>query len=102
MLHNAREEPDGSWVWRYDPMRAWRREGTELSFAPLWDEVDRIKAPLLLVRGGLSGVVSDEDAAELLRRQPAAEVVVVEGAGHSIQGDRPVELARILARFTDG
>ena len=102
VLHNAREEPDGSWVWRYDPMRAWRREGTELSFAPLWDEVDRIKAPLLLVRGGLSGVVSDEDAAELLRRQPAAEVVVVEGAGHSIQGDRPVELARILARFTDG
>jgi pimeloyl-ACP methyl ester carboxylesterase len=42
-------------------------------------------------------VVGDEDVAELLRRRPAAEVVVVEGAGHSIQGDRPVELAGIIA-----
>jgi len=26
-------------------------------------------------------------------------VVVVEGAGHSVQGDRPVELANLLRRF---
>jgi pimeloyl-ACP methyl ester carboxylesterase len=56
-----------------------------------------VTAPILLVRGGSSGVVGDEDVAELLRRRPAAEVVVVEGAGHSIQGDRPVELAGIIA-----
>jgi pimeloyl-ACP methyl ester carboxylesterase len=98
VLHNAREEADGSWVWRYDPMRAWQW-GEEISFAPLWDDVDRIEAPILLVRGGLSGVVSDDDVAELRRRQPDAEVLVVDGAGHSIQGDRPVELAAILADF---
>jgi pimeloyl-ACP methyl ester carboxylesterase len=34
--------------------------------------------------------------AELLRRQPDARVVVVEGAGHSIQGDRPVEVVALL------
>jgi pimeloyl-ACP methyl ester carboxylesterase len=54
---------------------------------------------LLLVRGGVSGVVSDEDEAELRRRNPRAEVVVVDGAGHSVQGDRPVELAAILEGF---
>ena len=54
---------------------------------------------MLLVRGGLSGVVSDDDVAELQRRKSDAEVVTVEGAGHSIQGDRPVELARILEGF---
>jgi pimeloyl-ACP methyl ester carboxylesterase len=32
----------------------------------------------------------------MLRRNPAAEIVVVEGAGHSIQGDKPIELARHL------
>ena len=96
VLHNAREEPDGSWVWRYDPMRAWK-QGEEISFVTLWDDVDRIEAPLLLVRGGLSGVVSDEDVAELRHRRPHADVVVVEGAGHSVQGDLPVELAGILA-----
>jgi len=44
-------------------------------------------------------VVDDADVDELVRRQPAAQVVGVEGAGHSIQGDRPLELAEILARF---
>jgi len=42
-------------------------------------------------------VVDDADVAELLRRQPGARVEVVDGAGHSIQGDKPLELARILA-----
>jgi pimeloyl-ACP methyl ester carboxylesterase len=41
-------------------------------------------------------VVSDDDVAELRRRRPDAEVVVVEGAGHSVQGDRPLELAAII------
>jgi len=98
VLHNAREEPDGSWVWRYDPMRAWK-QGEEISFVTLWDDVHRIDAPLLLVRGALSGAVSDEDVAELRRRRPDAEVVVVDGAGHSVQGDRPVELAAVLSDF---
>ena len=79
-------------------MRGWK-QGADLSFTPLWDDVARITAPLLLVRGGLSGVVSDEDVAELRRRNPGAEVAVVDGAGHSIQGDRPVELAAVLDEF---
>jgi pimeloyl-ACP methyl ester carboxylesterase len=41
-------------------------------------------------------VVGDEDVDELRRRNPAARVEVVEDAGHSIQGDRPLELAAIL------
>ena len=55
-----------------------------------------MKVPLLLVRGGSSDVVGDDDVTELLRRQPDARVVVVEGSGHSVQGDRPVELAALL------
>jgi pimeloyl-ACP methyl ester carboxylesterase len=53
------------------------------------------------VRGGSSGVVGDEDVAELRRRRPEAEVLVVDGAGHSVQGDRPVELAGIITGFLD-
>ena len=44
-------------------------------------------------------VVGDEDVAELLRRQPDTEVVVVDGAGHSLQGDQPLELAAHLETF---
>jgi len=50
----------------------------------------------LLVRGSTSPVVDDDDVAELTRRNPDARVIVVEGAGHSIQGDKPIELADIL------
>jgi pimeloyl-ACP methyl ester carboxylesterase len=62
----------------------------------LWNAVENVKAPLLLVRGGTSPVVDDEDVAEVMRRNPTARVIVVEGAGHSVQGDKPVELAEIL------
>ena len=55
--------------------------------------------PILLLRGSLSPVVDDNDVAEVKRRQPSAEVVVVEGAGHSIQGDKPLELAALIERF---
>ena len=99
ILHNARELPDGGWSWRYDPMRNWSESKGMPAFSPLWSAVDAVDAPLLLVRGGTSGVVGDEDVEELLRRRPAATVVTVDGAGHSIQGDKPLELARVLQDF---
>lgn len=96
VLHNARELPDGRWTWRYDPMRSWRLAGGAPDFRSLWEDVSKLRAPVLLVRGGLSGVVAEEDVAEFRRRQPALRVHVVPGAGHSVQGDRPRELAELL------
>jgi pimeloyl-ACP methyl ester carboxylesterase len=101
ILHNARENEDGSWTWRYDRWRL--AEGEDVpDFRPLWDDVSKLTMPLMLVRGADSGVVGDEDVAELRRLQPAVRVEVVEGAGHSIQGDRPVELARLIQSFLAG
>jgi pimeloyl-ACP methyl ester carboxylesterase len=110
ILHNARQLDDESWEWRYD--RRGRsnnenapHEGEGESAAPrpdslvLWEAISSLHCELLLVRGGISPVVDDEDVAELKRRKPNAVVEVVDGAGHSVQGDRPVELAKILARF---
>jgi pimeloyl-ACP methyl ester carboxylesterase len=51
---------------------------------------------------GDAGIVGDEDVAELRRRQPDVRVELVEGSGHSVQGDRPVELARLIESFLDG
>lgn len=96
VLHNARELPDGRWTWRYDLLRSWRLAGSAPDFSSLWEEVSRLRAPVLLVRGGVSGVVAEEDVAEFRRRQPGLRVQVVPGAGHSVQGDRPLELAALL------
>ncbi|HKA94116.1 MAG TPA: alpha/beta hydrolase [Acidimicrobiia bacterium] len=101
VVHNARADDDGSWTWRYDRWRL--AEGEDMpDFRPLWDDVSNLTMPLMLVLGADSGVVGEEDVAELRRRQPDVRVEVVEGAGHSVQGDRPVELARLIESFLDG
>ena len=102
VLHNAVQRDDGTWTWRHQLGRPSGSSGLHvdgLDFGSLWDDISKTAMPLLLVRGGLSPVVDDDDVAELLRRRPDAEVIVVDNAGHSIQGDRPVELARILTEF---
>ena len=102
MLHNAVPREDGRWVWRYQRPRILEQHDLEIpaDFATLWDDVSRITVPLMLVRGGAAGtVVDDADEAELRRRQPSVRVETVDGAGHSIQGDKPVELAHLLDGF---
>jgi pimeloyl-ACP methyl ester carboxylesterase len=102
VLHNAVQREDGSWTWRHQLGRPAESSGLHVDsveFGSLWDIVGSITAPTLLVRGDLSPVVDDADVAEFRRRRPDAEVMVVQKAGHSIQGDQPLELARILDSF---
>ena len=100
ILHNAVQREDGSWVWRYARFRTEPSgPAAHPEFGDLWEAVSGLTVPLLLVRGLAWSVVDDDDVAELLRRQPTATVIGVEGAGHSIQGDRPLELAGILSDF---
>jgi pimeloyl-ACP methyl ester carboxylesterase len=104
VLHNSVQRDNGTWTWRHQLGRPSGSSGLHIEsveFASLWDDLGSIKAPTSLVRGGLSPVVDDDDVAELMRRRPDAEVVVVAEAGHSIQGDQPLELARILASILD-
>ena len=96
--HNARQLANGSWTWRYDrldqgnPARA-------VQFDELWEDVSKIKAPLMLVRGGKSKFVTDEDEREMRRRQPGIRVEVVAQAGHSVQNYAPHALAALIDDF---
>jgi pimeloyl-ACP methyl ester carboxylesterase len=122
ILHNAEQQPDGTWVWRWarhrraappaspgragpapagtapaNPVRASTRYGQ------LWEALSSITVPLLLARGMRpDSVLDDDDERELLRRLPSAQVVHVEEAGHSLQGDTPLELAAIIEHFVFG
>jgi len=103
ILHNAQQQPDGTWVWRWA-----RHRRPEVPAAPapdtrygsLWEELSAVTVPVLLARGMRpDSVLDDDNERELLRRLPDAEVVHVEEAGHSLQGDTPLELAAIIDRF---
>ena len=106
ILHNAVQRADGTWVWRYarHRMAAEGESGAPVDphdqFNPLWEAVSGIKVPVMLVRGMRpQSVVDDADEAELLRRLPGARIEHLEEAGHSVQGDTPVELAGLIADF---
>ncbi len=100
ILHNAAARPDGSWSWRYDRFLP-EGDAAVPDFGDLWDAVGAVAVPFLLLRGADSPVVDDDDVAELRRRAPEAQVEVVEQAGHSIQGDQPLELAARLVAFLE-
>ncbi|MGO8769939.1 MAG: alpha/beta fold hydrolase [Mycobacterium sp.] len=96
VFHNSRRLDNGNWTWRYDAIRVFP------DFAGLWDDVDASSAPITLVRGGTSGFVSDEDAAELERRaRHFRGTHVVENAGHSVQSDQPRALIGLLRGVLD-
>jgi len=113
ILHNAEQQPNGTWVWRWARHR--RPAGpagaasvasvpaspaADTRYGQLWEALSSITVPLLLVRGMRpDSVLDDDDERELLRRLPSAQVIRVEGAGHSLQGDTPLELAAIIEHF---
>ena len=95
--HNARRLPDGRWTWRYDLFG--ERPAAVADHTALWPDVSAISAPVLLVLGADSRFTGEEDVAEFRRRLPAVRVEVVPGAGHAIQSDQPLALARLIEDF---
>ncbi len=110
--HASRRLDDGRWTWRCDPFvrgpgwsvaenQGWNETGCSnpADFTPLWRDVSDTKVPALFVRGELSPFVRDEDVEEMCRRHPSLEVVVIEGSGHTVQGDQPLALAACVRQF---
>jgi len=105
VLHNSVQLPDGTWAWRHQVGRPSTETGLHVErpdFQSLWDALESIRVPVLLARGSRSPVVDDDDVAEFHRRRPHDAVIVVEDAGHSIQGDQPLVLATIIEEFVAG
>lgn len=71
--------------------------------ADLWPGFDALAdKPMLLIRGSLSTLLSDETFAEMKRRAPGASVVMVPDTGHAPTLDEPEARSAIdafLARF---
>lgn len=96
IMHNALQRHDGSWVWRHQRHGVPTR--TPERVHDLWEWLEVLALPVSLVRAmGPSSVVTDEDVEEFRRRRPHDEVIEVPGAGHSVQGSHPLELAAIIA-----
>ena len=88
LAKNLRLNENGKYVWHWDPafapdVRVLTRRQERLEAC-----ARNLKMPTLLVRGGLSDVLSEEGAKSFLELCPTAEYVNVTGAGHMVAGDR--------------
>jgi pimeloyl-ACP methyl ester carboxylesterase len=94
LTKNLRQR-DGRWFWHWDPQFVGGRMGdadeTRTSLIDperLEAAARRLEIPVLLVRGRVSDLLSEEGAQQLLALVPHAEMVNVSGAGHMVAGDR--------------
>lgn len=85
----------GRWYWHWDPAFIAGRLGSVDETRSSIVEPERLaaaarnlKVPVLLVRGRVSDLLSEEGARELLELVPHAEMVDVAGAGHMVAGDK--------------
>ena len=104
---NVRER-DGRWYWHWDPAFVGGTADlppTEISdTARLMDDVGTIVnggTPVMLVRGRVSDLVSEEKAEQFRARFPSVEYVDVSGAGHMVAGDRNDAFTAAVVDFLD-
>jgi pimeloyl-ACP methyl ester carboxylesterase len=90
LMKNLRRDEDGRYRWHWDP--AMTKPGDGPRTGKIQERLERaarnLTVPALLVRGGISRVVSQQSVDEFLALAPHAEYVNVTGADHMVAGDR--------------
>jgi non-heme chloroperoxidase len=105
---NVRQRDDGRWYWHWDPRFLVGRLGSTdetrsamLNANRLSDAARSLDVPVMLVRGRVSDLLSEQGAAELLEMVPHARYVNVAGAGHMVAGDRNDVFNDAVVSFLD-
>lgn len=88
LAKNVRLAPNGKYRWHWDPQYRAQRPDRIKRQERLTAAALRVVVPTLLVRGGLSDVLTEEGAQEFLKLCPHAEYVNVANAAHMVAGDR--------------
>ena len=107
LLHSLKQVDDG-WTSKQDHRRRvvsedltkdQRKEAVELRSQSLWSDVKAIKTPTLPLRGSISKILSEDAANAMTEAMADCTHVVIEGAGHSVQGDQPAAFAAATDAF---
>jgi pimeloyl-ACP methyl ester carboxylesterase len=101
LAKNLRER-DGRWYWHWDPAFMSNRGVSEVADTDrLRRAAQNLAPPVLLVRGRMSDVVSEEGVRSFLADCPHARFVDVSGAGHMVAGDRNDAFTHAVVDFLD-
>ncbi|WP_418319878.1 alpha/beta fold hydrolase [Piscinibacter sakaiensis] len=88
LAKNVRLGADGKYHWHWDPRFRTGIRNLDQRTRRLEACAANLALPTLLVRGGLSDILSEAGAQAFLKLCPTAEYVSITGAGHMVAGDR--------------
>jgi pimeloyl-ACP methyl ester carboxylesterase len=100
LRHNMRELPEGGLGWRYDKAirDAMNDPAAASAAAPdVWPLAESMRGPTLVLRGGISDILSPETASEMTRRMKRCSLVEVPGVGHAPMLTEPAALEALRA-----
>ena len=100
---NLRLGDDGRYRWHWDPAFMKNRESPEETLAvnPIAVAAAKIEIPVLLIRGKLSELVTEEAVEAFMELVPHAEYVNVKDAGHMVAGDQNDIFSEAILEFLD-
>jgi pimeloyl-ACP methyl ester carboxylesterase len=101
LAKNLRERA-GRWYWHWDPAFMSPKGVSEISDIPRLRAAARgLTPPVLLVRGRMSDVVSEDGVRSFIADCPHAQFLDVSGAGHMVAGDRNDAFSHAVVDFLD-
>ncbi|MEV6066423.1 alpha/beta hydrolase [Nocardia sp. NPDC052001] len=101
LQRNLRQREDGRWYWHWDPamLGGDRGEQIDVHTKALEDAARQLTMPVLLVRGALSDVVSEEGVQSFRALVPHAEYAEIGAAAHTAASDANDEFTDAVVDF---
>ncbi len=94
-LKGAEQLPNGNWAFRLDPRTRKLSPGWRLPRCP----IERIRLPVLIIRGEHSTLVSERQARRMQQRIHASQLKIIRGAHHHVPLDNPDATAAAIGEF---
>ncbi|MGD9620159.1 MAG: alpha/beta fold hydrolase [Mycolicibacterium sp.] len=90
----------GRWYWHWDPAFLTKPDQDPFQRVELLEQAAiELTIPILLIRGKLSDVVSEEAVRDFLQKVPHAEFAELSGAGHTAAGDDNDAFSDVVVTF---
>ena len=93
LKYSIRQTSDGKWSWKWDPATKSRGRTADPKWPveKLWECVQAVDCPSLVLRGDRSDIFSEETLAKMGKVMVDCTTETISNAGHLVQGDNPVD-----------
>jgi pimeloyl-ACP methyl ester carboxylesterase len=100
-LHKNLRKKNDRFYWHWDPKFLQGRQGQDIEeyFGHLEDSANFLNIPTLLIRGGLSDVLTEEDKDYFLKIVSHAEFEEISNAAHMVAGDKNDIFSKAVENF---